>query len=165
MKKKVLVAGIGVILAAGGAFAAAGVVKPQAPETDWRSKRGTPEYYVSDEQQLELPDLNVNVKGSNGERYLCVGVGVQYKLGAELMNPKGAKGKAAPDFKAPFDKAKLEVRDRLTLLLSNKTVSDLEGREKQNALKQEMLEEIEAAVFPDQLGCVTRVYISKILFQ
>lgn len=162
MKKPVLFAGIGLVVAAGGAFFAAGVVKPQEPATDWRSKRGTDEYYVSEEMQYEVPDLNVNVKGSNGERYLSVGVGVKYKLGAELMNPPD---KAPPDVKAPFEKAKLEIRDRLTLLLSNKTLADLEGREKQNALKQEMLEEIEAAVFPDQTGRVIRVYLRQLLVQ
>jgi flagellar basal body-associated protein FliL len=163
MKKSVIFGGIGVLVAASGAFLAAGITTPQAPETDWRSKRGTDEYYAdSEELQYEIPDLNVNVKGSNGERYLSVGVGVKYRLGAELMHPAD---KVPPDVKAPFESAKLEMRDRLTLLLSNKTLSDLEGREKQNALKQEMLEEIEAAVFPDQTGRIVRVYLRQLLVQ
>jgi flagellar basal body-associated protein FliL len=163
MKKPVLFAGIGLVLAAGGAFMAAAVTKPPEPKIDWRSKRGTDEYYKECEpQNYELKDLNVNIKGSNGERYLTVGLAVQYRLGAELMNPPD---KAPVDYKAPFETAKLEISDRLTLLLSNKTLPELEGREKQNVLKQEIMEEVSAAVFPDQMGRVDKIFINKLLVQ
>lgn len=163
MKKPVIFAALGLVVAAGGAILAAGVTKPPEAKVDWRSKRGTDEYYKECEpQNHEIKDLNVNIKGSNGERYLTVGLAVQFRLGAELMNPPD---KSPPDYKAPFDTAKLEISDRLTLLLSNKTLPELEGREKQNVLKQEILEEVSAAVFPDQMGRIDKVFINKLLVQ
>lgn len=163
MNKKVVFIGLGVVLAGGGAFMAAGVTKPPEVKTDWSGKRGTDAYYAEcEEQTYELPDLNVNLKGTNGERYLTVGLAVKYRLGAELMNPPD---KAPVDLKAPLEKSKLEVRDRLIGVLSNKTIADLEGVEKRKALKQELLEEIGSAVFPDQMGRIESVLIKSILIQ
>jgi flagellar basal body-associated protein FliL len=163
MKKSIVFVGVGVVLAAGGAFFAAGVVQPKKETIDWRSLRGKDEYFAKSEEYLyDVPDLNVNLKGSGGQRYLTVGVGVKYRLGGELLHPAN---EAPVDSKAPFEKAKLDVRDRLTILLSNKTLEDLEGREKHNALKQEMLEEIAAAVFPDQTGRIEAVFLRQLLVQ
>ncbi|HYC76029.1 MAG TPA: flagellar basal body-associated FliL family protein [Planctomycetota bacterium] len=164
MNKKLLLVGVGVVLASGAAFMAAGAAKPAAAEVDWRSRRGKDEYYLPEEHEFDLPDINVNLKGTGGQRYLAAGLGVRFRIGQELALTPNKDG-TPHDPKSSFEKAKLEIKDRLTILLSNKSVNDLEGSEKKKALKQEILEELSVAVFPDQLGRIEQVYIKQLLVQ
>ena len=176
MKKPAIFAGIGVLVCAAAAFGVAGIVKPIEQPSEWKSKRGTDAYYIGEEEVYELADINVNLKGADGQKYLSVGIGVSYKLGAELVEEhkaaakEGGGGGHGGDKKGagppgPFDKAKLELKDRLTMLLSNKTQADIEGKEKKQILKQEILEEVQAAVFPDKKGRIENVYIKNLLIQ
>lgn len=171
MKQVLVIGGVCVLLLGGAAVVVAGKTPVVVADVDWKSRRGTDGYYTGKEQYFDLPTMTVNLKGEG--RFLKLSLAVEYRLGAELVNEKpaaadaagghgGAKG-AGPV--TPFDKAMPEIKDRLNLLLSNKTVGDIEGLENKKRLKEEVRHELEDAVFPERLGRIEKVFIKEIVVQ
>jgi flagellar basal body-associated protein FliL len=154
MKKKILI-GVAVLLVLSTAAVVAGGVgaRHEAP-IDWSSKRGQESYYGAEVFSYDLKDVSVNIKGTDAQRYLFVKLTVGYRIGPEVKDPK-----------APFAKTESDLRDRLTLLLSNKTLADLEGLENKRVLKHEILDQVEHAVFPDKTGRVEEIWFNQFLIQ
>jgi flagellar basal body-associated protein FliL len=154
MKHKVLIvfAIVGVLGLAAVVVGGAGTTG-EAP-VDWVSKRGLESYYGEEVFNLDLKDISVNVKGTDAQRFLFVGISVAYRVGPEVKDPK-----------APFARADADLRDRLTLLLSNKGLADLDGLENKKTLKQEILDQVQLAVFPDKTGRVEKINIRQFLIQ
>ncbi len=155
MKKSlIIVCGATLVILAGAAFVVGGMAGGKPPEVDWKSRRGTDAYYTSELVHFELKDIHVNLKGTDAQRYLAVGVGISYKVGPEIH-----------DAKAPFATAEPELKDRLIMLLSNKTLADIEGLENKKLIKHEILEQVQLTVFPQKLGRVEEVNFNKFLIQ
>jgi flagellar basal body-associated protein FliL len=125
----------------------------EAP-VDWATRRGQDSYYQQEVLEIDLKDINVNLKGTDGQRYLWVGISVAYKVGQDVK-----------DAKAPFTKGESDLRDRLTLLLSNKGIADLDSTEKKKLLKHEILEQVQHAIFPDKTGRIEDVHYRNFLIQ
>jgi flagellar basal body-associated protein FliL len=154
MKKKIIIVGAVVAILATAAVVVGGMGGGHEPPVDWESKRGQDSYYRDDVLGYDMKDVSVNLKGTDGQRYLFVELSVAYRLGPELK-----------DGASRFAKAEADLRDRLTLLLSNKGLSDLEGLENKKTIKQEILDQVQAAVFPDKTGRVQDIYFRKFLIQ
>ena len=145
-KKKIVMAGGGTVLLAGAAFAVVALMGVPKGKEDLSELRGTDAYYVSDQLTFDLPDITVNLKGAGGQRFLTLSSTVVYRIGSEIE-----------DGNAVLEKRSMAVGDRLLLLLSDKTPSDLEGFEKKNLLKEEIRETIQRLVFPEKKGRIEDV--------
>jgi flagellar basal body-associated protein FliL len=154
MNKRILIGGVSLVVLALGAVVVGGMGGHHESRVDWASRRGQEAYYAPDVLNQDLKDINVNLKGTEGQRYLSVGISVGYRVGPEVADPK-----------APFQKAESDLRDRLTMLLSNKGLADLEGLERKRVLKQEILDQVQQAVFPDKTGRIDEVYYRNFLIQ
>ncbi len=154
MKKMIIIGGAAVVVLGLAAVVVAGKAGHHEEHVDWKSKRGTDAYYTSGIQQYELKDLTVNLKGTEGQRYLVIGIGIGYQVGAE-----------EPDPKAPFTKAEMALKDELTMLLSNKTQREIEGKENLLLLKHEILDHVQSTVFPEKTGRVEQIFIRQMLVQ
>jgi flagellar basal body-associated protein FliL len=153
MKKKIIIIGATLVMLVMAAVVVAGRGPHEAP-IDWSARRGLDSYYSPDVLEYDLKDINVNLKGTDGQRYLWVGITVAYRVGQDVKEPKGV-----------FAKGESDLRDRLTLLLSNKGISDLDSLEKKKVLKHEILEQVGAAIFPDKTGRVEDIRYRQFLFQ
>jgi flagellar basal body-associated protein FliL len=154
MKKKILIVVPAVLILALSAVVVGARGGGSTAPVDWSSKRGQDSYYAEEVLNYDLKDISVNVKGTDAQRYLLVGIGVAYRVGPEVKDPK-----------APFAKAESDLRDRLTMLLSNKKLAELEGLEMKNLLKQEILDQVGHAVFPDKTGRIEQVFFRQFLIQ
>jgi flagellar basal body-associated protein FliL len=154
MKKKILIVGVTLALLSTAAVVVGGMGGGHEAPIDWSTRRGQESYYAPEVFNYDLKDINVNLKGTDAQRYLFIGITVAYRVGPETKDPK-----------APFLKGDSDLRDRLTLLLSNKGIADLEGLEKKRVLKQEIQDQVEQAVFPDKTGKVDAIQFRTILIQ
>lgn len=154
MKKKILIMGVALTILATAAVVVGGIGGHHDAPVDWASRRGQDSYYAADVQNYDLKDISVNIKGTDAQRYLSVGVTVAYRIGPEIS-----------DAKAAFTKGESDLRDRLTLLLSNKGLSELDGLENKRILKQEILDQVERAIFPEKTGRIEEVYFRQFLIQ
>lgn len=168
MKQFIAIGAVVALLLGGAAVVVAGKAPAPVADVDWKSRRGTDGYYTGKESHVDLPTITVNLKGEG--RFLKIALAASYRLGAELSNEKptdaasgGHGGKGAPP--TPFDPVMPEVKDRLNLLLSNKTAAEIEGLENKKRLKEEIRHELEEAVFPERLGRVEKVFIKEIVVQ
>ncbi len=170
MKQFIAIGAVVALLLGGAAVVVAGKAPAPVADVDWKSRRGTDGYYTGKESHVDLPTITVNLKGEG--RFLKIALAASYRLGAELTNEKKPAdaaggghggGKGAPP--TPFDPVMPEVKDRLNLLLSNKTAADIEGLENKKRLKEEIRHELEEAVFPERLGRVEKVFIKEIVVQ
>ena len=154
MKKHILITGAALAVLAMAAVVVGGMGGSHEPKVDWASKRGQDSYYDEEIRTHDLKDISVNLKGTEAQRYLFVGISIAYRIGPEVK-----------DAAARFAKAEPDLRDRLTLLLSNKGLSDLEGLENKKTLKQEILDQVQHSVFPDRTGRIQDVYYRQFLIQ
>lgn len=153
MNKKSLIAVVGGLVALGGAaFFVVG--SAAVPGSDQGPKPGSDAYYTSEVMEHPVEGLLVNLAGARSQTYLELSILVRYRTGPGVKSPEGVF--AAQDAK---------VRDRLNILLSNKTVADLEGSEKKQALKHEIRRALDEAIFPDQAGRVEEIFYSKFSVQ
>lgn len=154
MNKKILISFAALTILMTAAVVVGGVGGHHEAPVDWPSRRGQESYYASEVLNFDLKDVSVNLKGTDGQRYLFVGMNVAYRIGPEVK-----------DGPAAFAKGEADLRDRLTLLLSNKTIADVDSKEKKLLLQQEILDQVQQAVFPDKTGRVEKVYFKTFLFQ
>ncbi len=154
--KKILMIVVPVVVLVGGAFAFVQIAvppaeateevaqeKPSDPEADW--KRG----------EHKLSTLYVNLAGTNGKRYLKVGLTFSFfasNTAAQL---------------ARFTAEETLIKDGLITLLSGKTLDDIDGAEKKKLLKKELEEVLSKALFedPEQQGRIETVFYYEFLVQ
>jgi flagellar basal body-associated protein FliL len=153
-KKVIIIIGAALLILSTAAVVVGGAGGAHPAPIDWASRRGQDSYYAPEPVNYDLKDISVNIKGTEAQRYVSVGITVAYRIGPEIA-----------DAKAAFTKAESDLRDRLTLLLSNKSLADLEGLENKRVLKQEILDQVEHAVFPDKTGRVEEIYFRQFLIQ
>jgi flagellar basal body-associated protein FliL len=154
MHKKILILAAGLVVLSTAAVVVGGAGGDHEAPVDWLSRRGQESYYAPEVLTFDLRDISVNLKGTDGQRYLFIGFNVAYRIGPEVKN-----GPAA------FARGEADLRDRLTLLLSNKTIADVDSKEKKLLLQQEILDQVQQAVFPDKTGRVEKVYFKNFLIQ
>jgi flagellar basal body-associated protein FliL len=154
MKKKILIVCAALAVLSTAAVVVGGLGGHHDAPIDWASRRGQDSYYAQEVLNYDLKDISVNIKGTDAQRYLSVGITVGYRVGPEVKEPKAA-----------FVKAESDLRDRLTMLLSNKALADLDGLENKRVLKQELLDQVEHAVFPDKVGRAEEIYFRQFLIQ
>jgi flagellar basal body-associated protein FliL len=143
MSKKVIILGTVGLLALGGAaftiVATAGVPKPIDI-----SLRGKDEYYVSDLLTYDLPEIVTNLRGAGG-KFIKILVTAEYRIGPELEPAAAAQ---------LFVSQEAKLQDRFIMLISAKTMADVETREHKKLLQEELKDLIQSVVFPEQLGRV-----------
>jgi flagellar basal body-associated protein FliL len=154
MKKKILIGFAALAILMSAAIVVGGVGGKHEAPVDWTSRRGQESYYGLDVLTFALKDVSVNLKGTDGQRYLFIGMSVAYRIGPEIK-----------DGAAAFAKGEADLRDRLTLLLSNKTIADVDSKEKKLILQQEILDQVQQAIFADKTGRVEKVYFERFLLQ
>lgn len=152
MNKKLIMAVVGLVVLGGGAFVVVG--SAGVPEDPNAPKPGEDRYYTGDQLQWPIEDLLVNLTGARGQTYLELSLQLRYRCGEGVENQETI-----------FEENDAKVRDRLNILLSSKTVADLEGAENKQALKQEIRRALDEAIFPEQMGRVEEVYFAKFAVQ
>lgn len=146
MKKKFIAVGGGGVLVLVAAFVTVSLMGVPAKKAELERQRGQESYYTGEAISRPLPDVVTNLKGTNGQGFLSLSSTVVYRLGEELDD-------AEPIF-AARDPA---IKDRLILILSDKTPADLEGFEKKSFLKEEIRRILNKVVFPEQRGRIEEV--------
>jgi len=146
MKKKIVFGSGGAIVALCG-LAFTLVATAGVPEPVDTSKRGTQEYYTSDVLTQDLPEILTNLRGTGG-KYIQIIATVEYRIGPEL-EPSEISGL--------FSARSAKLKDGFMMLLSEKTMSDVESREQKEILKEEVKSLIQKIVFPDKRGMVEAI--------
>jgi flagellar basal body-associated protein FliL len=154
MKKTILIGVAALTVLGTAAVVVGGMGGHKETPVDWSTRRGQDSYYGTTTLNYDLKDINVNLKGTDGQRYFWIGISIAYRVGPEVKDPK-----------EPFAKADSDLRDRLTMLLSNKGLTDLEGTENKKVLKQEILDQVQQAVFPEKTGRIEEIYYRNFLIQ
>jgi flagellar basal body-associated protein FliL len=129
---------------------------------------GTDGYYTGKESHVDLPTITVNLKGEGASsRSRSPRATDSARNSRTRSRPKRPPEVTAERARLPrpFDPVMPEVKDRLDLLLSNKTAAEIEGLENKKRLKEEIRHELEEAVFPERLGRVEKVFIKEIVVQ
>ncbi len=110
MKKKLIIIGIGGLVAvSGGAFFLVSMAGVPKHETNWETLRGQESYYTGEEQEFPLSDFMGNLRGSQSQRLIKLGLTVVYRMGPELKDGAGV-----------FTSKKAAIMDRLHILFSGK---------------------------------------------
>lgn len=130
--------------------------------------------------EFAIPDLKANLHRAGGLHFCMVDLLVNFKsrkmkevkehLGLKVEagggGGHGGGGGAAPKpAEALMGSLSVAVRDRIILLLSSKSIEDLEGREKKELLKKEIQQEIEPLLFPHGDGKIEAVLFKDLLIQ
>ncbi len=153
--KTLLIALAGVVVLMGGAFAFVTIAVPPPAETEAASAEDLDPSADWEEEQYRLEVQYVNLAGTQGKRYLKVGVTFRF------LSPSPSKDLAR------FAEEDTLVKDHLLMLLSGKTLEDIDGAETKRLLKQEILETLNTALFsePDNPGRIEQVYYYEFLVQ
>jgi len=153
-KKKLVLIGSGLLGLVVGAFAFVQMAVPQTPPAkDGEAEATDPtEEWKQERHMLEV--LFVNLAGTNGKRYLRVGLGFAFsakKPGTQIER---------------FVEEGTLIRDKLITLLSGKKLEEIDGAENKRLLKREILEVLNETLFPEQIeGRVDEVYYNEFLVQ
>lgn len=134
---------LGVCLAAIFVVSAVGVPRRESP---WDRLRGTEAYFTGDELNYEIPQVIANLVNEKVPRLLQLGITVVYRLGPEV-----------PDGAALFKARNPQLQDRLLILLAAKSFAEIDRGAAKDLLKQEIIDLVEAVVFPDGKGRIERV--------
>lgn len=159
-KKIILFSGIGLAVLVGAAFLFTTFAVPSLPEggtdqeTEESAKDGEQgELDQADLIPYDLPVIIINVKGTGKKRMLKIQLSIGYvtsnaELAAQVIESKGA-----------------EIKDALTLLLIDKTMDDLEGRDNLMILREEINEELNNVIFPSGGGEVRKIFYNEFVIQ
>lgn len=160
-KKVFLFSGVGMVVIIAAAFLFATFAVPAPPEngeagdgdaTGSTSAEGVAETPL---EIFDVPVILVNVKNTNKKRVLKIHVNAMYET-------------TQPEIVVPLFEEKLpEIKDTFTTLLTEKTLEELEGKDDLNALRIELLDEVNRIVFGDDpdLGEVVKLYYEEFLVQ
>jgi len=154
LKRLVLVIG-GVVLLVGGAFAFVQIAVPPPEQKKASSVEDLDPSADWAEEQYRLEVQYVNLAGTQGKRYLKVGITFRF------LSPAPSKDLTR------FTNEDTLIKDRLITLLSGKTLEDIDGAETKRLLKQEISETLDAALFsePGHPGRIEQVYYYEFLVQ
>lgn len=152
---KIVMIAVGALALVGGAFAFVnlGASEPTADSQDSADNTVPEEDWKKGEHRLET--LFVNLAGTNGKRYLKVGLSFSYL--AENASAQTAR----------FAELDTRIRDRLTILLSGKSIDDIDGGEKKKLLKKELEDVLQEVLFEetDEHGRIEAVFYNEFLIQ
>ncbi|RMG09132.1 MAG: hypothetical protein D6731_20350 [Planctomycetota bacterium] len=101
----------------------------------------------------EMPELVVNLAGSQGQRYLKIRLAVQLR------------GQGAEKALKELNEHKVVVRDMLIRLLSAKTIDRVESSDAKEAIKLEVLDLLNRTVFSESPVVAERVFFMEFLIQ
>ncbi len=153
MKIVMIVAGVLVLVGGAFAFVTLGVPDKASDAEDSQETVAPEETWKDGEHRLET--LFVNLAGTNGKRYLKVGLTFSYR--AESPSAQTVR----------FTELDTRIRDRLTILLSGKSIEDIDGGEKKKLLKKELEEVLQELLFEDaeEPGRIEAVFYYEFLIQ
>ena len=138
---------IGLVVIIGGAFLFTTFAVPKAAP----GEEGVEGEDGIAEEELELaaydvPELLVNLKDSRMKNVVKIHINLLYRF-------------KDPDMTVTvFEEKDPEIRNALILLLSEKTVEDVEGSEPKELLREEIREALNRVVFPKARGEITKVH-------
>ena len=125
------------------------VVKKAAPPPDEDAKKDTL-VVEGDILGFDLTPINVNIAQTKGTRFLRLDVTLVVSEPAMLQE---------------FKKFRALLADRVILAASRRTIDELEGPKGREALKRDIISEINAAIKGRINGAVTDVYFKEFLIQ
>lgn len=123
-------------------------VKKAAPEQEAETPK--PAKVSGDKFMLELRPINVNIHGTKGTRFLRLEVALVLSE-ERLMSELSAS--------TPL------LTDRVILAASRRTIDELEGPQGREALKRDIISEINAAIKGKMAGAVVDIYFKEFLIQ
>ena len=106
------------------------------------------------EEKYSFPMIFGNLANTNGKRYLKVGLSMKF------ASPK------PPDDLVRFEGDFSAVKDRLLLLISGKTLEDIDGADNKRRLKAEIKDALATVMFSEtHPGRILEVYYDEFLVQ
>ena len=115
---------------------------------------GHPSTSSKEKYLYHMPSLIVNLSGSGGKRYLKIEVIIEYTT---LYEKK---------VQALFRKKKVFLTDTLIMLLSDKTVTAIDGQANKEILKEEIRQKFENILFSENpIGSISAIYYKTFLIQ